>query len=112
MANRRIQTEGVFSNNHEENNAEIIRFLQQFKQELLFEVRQVAKESKGQYSKPYLKSHEVMRLLCISKNTLQTLRNKGLIPCMRIGGVMYYPREEIEKMISEHSSKSLFHNSS
>lgn len=73
------------------------------KSELLFAVKQALKES-STTSKQWLKSHEVRKLLGISSGTLQTLRNNGTIPYSRIGGVVFYNAEDINKMMNEHRS--------
>ena len=76
--------------------------LLQFKQELLFEFRQIIKEISGRPTKQWLKSQEVQKLLGISPGTLQTLRNNRTIPFTKIGGIVYYSCDEIYKMMDKH----------
>jgi hypothetical protein len=52
----------------------------------------------GQQPK-YLKSYQVKNLLKISNNTLQTLRDNGTIPFTKIGGILYYSFEDIQKVL-------------
>ncbi|NGM90830.1 helix-turn-helix domain-containing protein, partial [Parapusillimonas sp. SGNA-6] len=44
-------------------------------------------------------SAEVRRLLGISPGTLQNLRAGGTLPYRKLGGSMYYRREDIRKMM-------------
>jgi hypothetical protein len=53
----------------------------------------------------WLKSREVKTLLEISSGTLQTLRDKGMIPHCKIGGIFYYDPMEIDKEIEKRKSK-------
>lgn len=79
--------------------------LENFKIELLSELKKMAKELSGQPSKKWLKSLEVRRLLSISPNTLTNLRVNGTLPYTKIGGVIYYDYEDIQKMLSTNKSK-------
>lgn len=40
-------------------------------------------------------------MLGISHGTLQTLRNNGSIPFSKIGGVIFYSREELNKIFKQ-----------
>lgn len=76
-----------------------------FREQLLSDIRQLLRETTGQSVKKWLKSFEVLKLLCISKGTLQTLRNNRTLPFTRIGGVIYYDIDDIKKlMISAKAS--------
>lgn len=79
----------------------------EFKNELLFEMKQLLKEATNKPAKQWLKSYEVRKLLGLSPGTLQTLRDKGTIPFTRIGGVIYYNADEIMKMMDRHKSNVL-----
>lgn len=73
--------------------------LMEFKMELLDDIRDLlAKQSKGGL-KRYLKSSEVMDLLQISPGTLQNLRINGTLPYTKVGGIIYYDAEEIQKVM-------------
>ncbi len=74
--------------------------LQTFKTELLEDIKSLLKESSGQPSKKWLKSYEVQKVLGISAGTLQTLRNNDTISFTKIGGVIYYDYNEIQKMLN------------
>ena len=86
---------------------EILRkLLNDFRQELLREMRMVLHEKTPPPQKQWLKSTEVKKLLGISHGTLQTLRNKGTIPFTRIGGVIYYNSNDITVMMDKNKYES------
>lgn len=85
--------------------------LEQFKHELIFELKelienQIPKDQSSQQNRPiqkkWLKSHQVQRLLGISPGTLQTLRLNGTIPFTKIGGVLFYDEDEINKLFESN----------
>ncbi|MGN8072827.1 helix-turn-helix domain-containing protein, partial [Mucilaginibacter sp. 22184] len=49
--------------------------------------------------KKWLKTQEVMEMLGMSEVTLQTLRNKGVIPFRKLGGICYYNLDELNDVI-------------
>jgi hypothetical protein len=81
-------------------NLEIItkQDLAAFKSELLTEIRQLMQPGQGQ-SKKWLKSNEVRKLLNISPGTLQNLRINGTLNFTRIGSLIYYKQEDIDKLL-------------
>jgi hypothetical protein len=75
--------------------------LQQFKAELITELKSLfKKESAG--TKKWLKSEEVKKLLKVSAGTLQTLRINGTLQYTKIGGIIYYDYEHIEKVMHDN----------
>jgi hypothetical protein len=73
--------------------------LREFKIELIKEFKQLLAVHHGQPSKKWLKSWEVRKLLRISPGTLQNLRVNGTLPFTKIGGVIFYDSEDINKMM-------------
>jgi hypothetical protein len=74
--------------------------LREFKMELLDDIKNLlAKQSNGSLKK-YLKSSEVMELLQVSPGTLQNLRINGTLPYTKVGGILYYDSEEIQKIMT------------
>lgn len=74
--------------------------LRQFKREMLEELKQIiGNKANGSIDREWLKSAEVRRLLGISPGTLQNLRINGTLPYRKLGGSMYYRREDIRKMM-------------
>ena len=73
--------------------------LQEFKMELLDDIKNLlAKQASGNIKK-YLKSSEVMDLLQVSPGTLQNLRINGTLPYTKVGGIIYYDAAEIQNVM-------------
>jgi DNA-directed RNA polymerase subunit F len=72
--------------------------LREFKNELLNELKQIMQPGQGQ-SKKWLKSSEVRKMLNISPGTLQNLRINGTLRFTKIGSIMYYKLEDINKIL-------------
>ena len=75
--------------------------LQEFKTELLADIKKIVKGDDNASSKKWLKSKEVIKLLNISPGTLQNLRINGTLKYKRIGGIIYYNYEDIVKMLEK-----------
>ncbi len=78
--------------------------LQNFKQELLTEIQKLLSQRQTTPARKWLKSNEVRRLLLVSPGTLQNLRVNGTLPFTKIGGVIFYDYDDIQKMLEEHKS--------
>ena len=75
--------------------------LREFKMELLDDIKDLlAKQASGKLKK-YLKSSEVMDMLQVSPGTLQNLRINGTLPYSKVGGIIYYDIEDIQKAMSQ-----------
>jgi len=48
-----------------------------------------------------LKSHQVQRMLGISQGTLQNMRVNGIIPFSKVGGVIFYDKQDILNIIDD-----------
>ncbi|MDB5138183.1 MAG: transcriptional regulator [Mucilaginibacter sp.] len=72
--------------------------LREFKNELLNELKQIMQPGQGQ-SKKWLKSSEVRKMLNISPGTLQNLRINGTLRFTKIGSIMYYKLEDLNKVL-------------
>lgn len=67
----------------------------------------------SQKNKQWLKSGEVRKLLNISAGTLQTLRINKTISYTKIGGILYYAHQDIEKLLESNkvsSERTLFNS--
>jgi hypothetical protein len=73
--------------------------LQEFKYELLEDIKAIINHQSGFAPKKWLKSPEVRDLLGISPGTLQNFRINGTLPYSKVGGVIYYDYEEIQKIL-------------
>jgi hypothetical protein len=78
--------------------------LQNFKAELLEELKQFISTVSTNKQKAWLKSNEVRKLLNISAGTLQNLRVNGQLHPSKIGGSFYYPYHEIESLLKDKIS--------
>lgn len=86
--------------------------LHEFRALLLNDFKEIL-EVKSQQSKQWLKSSEVRKLLNISPGTLQTFRINKTLSYTRIGGIIYYAHQDIEKLMEHNKVKSvqtLFNN--
>jgi excisionase family DNA binding protein len=52
--------------------------------------------------KPWLTSEEVCHLLAISKRTLQSYRDRGILPYAQIGRKIYYKASDIDDYFDAH----------
>lgn len=82
--------------------------LQEFKKELLQEMKSIFSGTNAGNSKKWLKSTEVRKLLGISPGTLQNLRINGTLPYSKIGGVIYYDYEEIQHILTQNRVDNSF----
>lgn len=86
--------------------------LDKFRRELLEDIKRLLKSSSGQPTKKWLKSFEVRKLLGISPGTLQNLRVNGTLPYTKVGGVLYYDQDDIQKMLQANKFQNrVFQNS-
>lgn len=78
--------------------------LTHFKMELLGEIQKLLVSNTNAKPKNWLRTKEVLELLKISLGTLQNYRINGTLKYSRFGRVIYYSREEIEKILQLKSS--------
>ena len=76
--------------------------LREFKIDLLDNIKQLLSNNNGQPQKKWLKSPEVRKLLAISPGTLQNLRINRKLPFTKVGGVIYYDLEDINKIMTNN----------
>lgn len=76
--------------------------LRQFRFELLNDIKDLLKTKKNLEPKKYLKSAEVRKMLSLSPNTLLNLRMNGILPFSKIGGIVFFDRDDIIKMMKDH----------
>ena len=75
--------------------------LNEFRDLLLNDLKEII-VTKPQNQKRWLKSSEVKNLLNVSAGTLQNLRINGTLSYSKIGGMLFYSSETIEKLL-EHN---------
>ena len=74
----------------------------EFKMELIEDIKTVFQEHSGIKLKKWLKTNEVKKFLGVSNGTLQNLRINGTISYTKIGGILYYDLEEIQKTLEQN----------
>jgi hypothetical protein len=77
--------------------------LHAFRTELLHDLKQILSSVQPAKQKQWLKSPEVRQLLKISPGTLQNLRINGTLRFTKIGSIIYYSYEDIEKLLEPES---------
>jgi hypothetical protein len=70
-----------------------------FKSDLITEIKSIAKDLQEYGGKKWLRSKDVRKMLGISPGTLQNLRINGHLPFNKVGGVIFYDRDDIYRMI-------------
>lgn len=104
----KIHTISQFNNSaqkiiHLPNELVTISDLQNFRLQLLKDLKHLLSNSNPVSNKKWLKSSEVRKLLNVSSGTLQTLRSNGTLRYNKVGGIIYYQYEDIDKMIEGKS---------
>lgn len=78
--------------------------LQRFRIQLLNELKEflceIVKEN-GEMSIEGYKTRQVRQILGCCSNTLQALRVSGKLRCRKIGGRLYYMREDVQRLFEE-----------
>jgi hypothetical protein len=81
--------------------------LEKFKEQMLSEMRRLLAGGGIQQSKQWLKSREVRKLLDVSPGKLHAMRVSRQLSFMRIGGVIYYDRADIDKMFEKFRTAAI-----
>jgi hypothetical protein len=76
----------------------------QFKSELLHDVRSILNQK--EQPKKWLKTEEVKKLLKVSPGTLQNLRINGTLQYSRLGNIIYYDYDHIQKILEKNLQKA------
>ncbi len=79
--------------------------LQKFKQEILSEIQANFQKYEAASHRRWLKSIEVRKLLKVSPGTLQTLRLNGTLKYSKIGGIIYYDQDHVNKLLLNSFNK-------
>jgi hypothetical protein len=79
----------------------------EFKKELLDDIKKIFESQTTTQNKKWLKSAEVRELLNISPGTLQNLRINGTLSYTKIGGIMYYDNQDIDKILEKNKVNSI-----
>jgi hypothetical protein len=74
--------------------------LQVFRMQLLQDLKQVLAQHAQPAMKIWLKSGEVRRMLSLSAGKLQNLRITGKLRYSKVGNILYYRSDDVEKLLS------------
>lgn len=77
--------------------------LEDFRRSLLDEMKMLFRSGATAVEKQWMKSAEVKQLLDISHGKLQTMRNSRVITFTKVGGTIYYSRDDIEEMFRKNT---------
>ena len=78
--------------------------LQNFRLQLLNDIKQLIAPKQQPAVKQWLKASDVRRVLNISSGKLQTLRISGKLRSSKIGGVHYYKHDDIQQLLESNIS--------
>ncbi|MEQ8477613.1 helix-turn-helix domain-containing protein [Fulvivirga sp.] len=67
-------------------------------------LQHLGKNKVDQFRENWIDGQDVMQALHISKRTLQSLRDSGVLPYSRINGKFYYKVEDIETLLESNYS--------
>jgi len=77
-----------------------VQDLVDFKDNLISDIKKLLKESAGVPAHQWLKAVDIKKMLRLSDGKLQYLRDKGVIPYKKLGGVTYYNLDDIRELMS------------
>jgi hypothetical protein len=77
-----------------------VQDLLDFKDQIINDIKKLLKEQNGIPGHQWLKSIEIKKMLRLSDGKLQYLRDKGVIPFKKLGGVTYYNLDDIQQLMS------------
>lgn len=73
--------------------------LQVFRLQLLNDLKALFLPSVQSEKKEWLRSREIRKMLRISPGTLQNMRINGKITPAKIGGIFYYRKDDLDKLL-------------
>jgi hypothetical protein len=73
--------------------------LEEFKEDLLSEIKKLLQSTAIGTSPKWLKTDEVKKMLNVSSGTLQAMRRSGSLPYTKVGGIIYYNMDDIHRML-------------
>ena len=82
--------------------------LQFFRVQLLSEIKELICQLKNDGSNGAVegyKTKHVRKILDCSNGKLQALRISGKLRCNKVGGTLYYRKEDVQKLLSQDQSK-------
>jgi hypothetical protein len=78
--------------------------LEEFKKDLFDELKKLNIGGPEKFQKKWLRSAEVRKVLGISPGTLQSLRANGVLSFTKVGSILYYRCEDLDKVLEKNLS--------
>jgi Mn-dependent DtxR family transcriptional regulator len=75
-----------------------------FKNEIISDIKTIFENHRSDPNKKWVKTNELKKILKVSDGTLQNLRIKGTLKYTRLGGIILYDLEHIQKKLDENLS--------
>lgn len=79
--------------------ARVFESLQERFEAFVDKIDKLCDENNGKNLKRWLDNEDVCHILNVTKRTLQTYRDQGILPYTQIGHKIYYRPEDVEKII-------------
>ncbi|NVM62134.1 hypothetical protein FHW88_000410 [Mucilaginibacter sp. SG538B] len=79
--------------------------LNEFRERLLSDFKSLLAGNPVKENTRWLKSYQVKNMLRISPGTMQNLRVNGTITYTKIGGILYYKYEDIQRLLDGNRMK-------
>jgi predicted DNA-binding transcriptional regulator AlpA len=76
--------------------------LQKFKSELFAELKQLYPSQQQPLATQWLKSYQVIKMLGISRGTLNTMNQNGTLNPTQLGGLLFYDSNEIHQLMQKN----------
>ena len=74
--------------------------LDEFRKLLLADITEILNGKNHGDNSKWLKSFQVKNMLRISPGTLQNLRVNGSLPFTKVGGIIYYKKEDVQRLLN------------
>lgn len=68
-------------------------------------MRKLMEDDRKKSTIEWLDNSEAAKLLKVSKRTMQSWRDEGILGFSQVGSKIYYNREEIDRMLLKHHNK-------
>lgn len=74
--------------------------------ELKAELQRLNRSAAQKFEAKWMDGQDVMFALKVSKRTLQTMRDTGILPYSRINGKFYYKVSDLEELLQKNYSRN------
>jgi hypothetical protein len=81
--------------------------LAKFKSELLLGIKEILDTRQDPDTPKYLRTSDVRKILGLSASTIQSLRNNGKLPFVKVQGTIYYKPGDNNELFSSMGNKGI-----